>query len=60
MLSHGSLEIEGTLSEIVLALPPDGTEALPMLLCGEEVEIRFDHRHLIELQELLKSQVDPP
>lgn len=50
---HGSVEAEDILEQIFSAQIHNGKAKLHLILCGEETCVRFDERHIIELQELL-------
>jgi hypothetical protein len=51
---HGSVDAaEDILEQIYSAQIHNGKAKLQIILCGEETCVRFDERHIIELQELL-------
>jgi hypothetical protein len=60
--AHGRLEAPDWYAEIAKSQPggEGGTEqlAVPVRLCGEDVEVTFTERHILELQELLNSGGD--
>ena len=56
---HGSVEAEDIVEQIEALRPrkegDEGKTSIVMKLCGKECQIDFSDRHLIDLQELLKS-----
>ena len=56
---HGSVEAEDIVEQIEALRPrkegDKGKTSIAMKLCGKECQIDFSDRHLIDLQELLKS-----
>ena len=56
---HGAVEADAILSQIEnFRTESEGGESEPVLeikMCGEECEIRFKEKHLLDLQELLKA-----
>ena len=56
---HGSVEVEDLVEQIEALRPrkeeDNGKTSIVIKLCGKECQIDFSDRHLIDLQELLKS-----
>jgi hypothetical protein len=56
---HGAVEAENTSGQIdAFKTETEGKNSLPILrikLCGEECEIEFKEKHLLDLQELLRA-----
>jgi len=56
---HGTVEVENILTQInSFRTETEGENALPIVrikLCGEECEIKYKEKHLLDLQELLRA-----